>query len=120
MKDFAKHALLASVIFGSFTKVSSKQAAIVSKDFRNPPVQNHIYAWWHWMTGYISKEGITKDLEAMKQQGIPSATILNVYRDIGKVNFPPIRFDSKQRYDAFLHALKEAKRWGWPVLPKLK
>lgn len=48
--------------------------------FVNPPAENHIGTWWHWMNGHITREGITQDLEAMHAQGISHATILNVSR----------------------------------------
>ena len=38
--------------------------------FQNPPLQYRPYVWWHWMGSNFSKEGITKDLEAMKDAGI--------------------------------------------------
>jgi hypothetical protein len=40
-------------------------AASLEEDFNNPPGDAQPYVWWHWMGSNISKEGITKDLEAM-------------------------------------------------------
>ena len=34
--------------------------------------------WWHWMHGYVSKDGITADLEAMKEQGLGGFTLFDV------------------------------------------
>ena len=53
--------------------VSCKQAPdaeLNTKEFENPPLSSSIHAWWHWLDNSITKEGITKDLEAMKKQGI--------------------------------------------------
>jgi len=51
---------------------------INKNDFITPPSTVIIHAWWHWIDGAITKVGITKDLEAMHQQDISQATILNV------------------------------------------
>lgn len=86
---------------------------LVRKGFVTPPDQVKMHTWWHWLDGNITKDGITKDLEAMKAQGIVQATILNVGlfadRDFGvkKVNF-----NSPEWFDMFQWALKEADRLG--------
>ena len=43
----------------------------------NPPESAKPETWWQWMNGNISKEGITADLEAMKQIGLGGAAIVN-------------------------------------------
>lgn len=82
-------------------------------EFMNPPESASIYTWWHWLDNAITKEGITRDLEAMKQQGITGATILNVglfgEKDMG---VPQIIFGTDQWYDMFKWALQEANRLG--------
>ncbi|MCC6698481.1 MAG: glycoside hydrolase family 2 [Candidatus Hydrogenedentes bacterium] len=45
-------------------------AADLEKDFANPPDATKPRCYWYWMDGHITKEGITKDLEAMRQVGI--------------------------------------------------
>ncbi|MBA4850163.1 glycosyl hydrolase [Emticicia sp. BO119] len=40
------------------------------KDFQTPPNAAKPRVWWHWMNGNITKEGIRKDLDWMKQVGI--------------------------------------------------
>jgi hypothetical protein len=96
--------------------ISCKQtpsAKLNPQDFRNPPVVNSIHAWWHWVDNAITKEGITKDLEAMKKQGISTATILNVglfdERDLG---VPQVKFGTDEWYQMFEWALTEANRLG--------
>ena len=46
--------------------------------FAHPPRQMQPFVYWMWMGSNISKEGITKDLEAMKDSGIGGATIFNL------------------------------------------
>ena len=82
-------------------------------DFNSPPQSVKLHTWWHWLDGAITKEGITKDLEAMQQAGVVQATILNIGlfdgRDFG---VPQVKFNSPQWYEMFQWALQEANRLG--------
>ena len=83
------------------------------ENFIHPSTKAQVRVWWHWMDGNITKEGITKDLEAMKQQGISQATILNVglfdQKDFG---ISRVKFNSPEWYEMFRWALQEASRLG--------
>ena len=46
--------------------------------FANPPKEAHAGAWWHWMGGQVTKEGIEKDLDWFVRMGITSATIFGM------------------------------------------
>ena len=46
--------------------------------FTNPPDSTRPYVLWMWMGSNISREGITRDLEAMKDAGIGGATIFSL------------------------------------------
>ena len=82
-------------------------------DFKNPSPTAHVHTWWHWMDGRITREGITKDLESMKQQGIVQTTILNVGMSAGKdLAVEQIKFNTEQWYGMFQWALQEANRLG--------
>ena len=45
-------------------------AAALDRAFRDPPESARPWAYWWWLDGAASLEGITADLEAMKRQGI--------------------------------------------------
>jgi len=82
-------------------------------DFRNPPANVKVHNWWHWLDGAITREGITRDLEAMKKQGIGQATILNIGLFNGKdFGVQRVIFNTPQWHEMFLWALKEANRLG--------
>jgi hypothetical protein len=53
-------------------------AASPEEVFRNPPDTAKPGVWWHWMGSNVSKEGITRDLEAFKKAGISGATIFGM------------------------------------------
>ena len=77
--------------------------------FLNPPDSARPQAWWHWMNGNITKEGITADLEAMKGIGLGGATIVNV--DCG-IPRGPVTFMSPEWREDFKFAVQEANRLG--------
>jgi hypothetical protein len=71
------------------------------------------------MGSNFSKEGITKDLEAMAEVGIGGATIFNITSSVQNSHvpmlnnpFPEQTFRSEAYWDAFGHTLAEAKRLG--------
>ena len=60
------------------TEKEDLSIASLASEFADPSVEYGPYVWWHWMGSNFSKEGITKDLEAMKEAGIGGATIFNL------------------------------------------
>src|SRR2546430_2082364 len=77
--------------------------------FRNPPQEARPQTWWHWMNGNITREGITADLEAMKEIGLGGAQIFNVD---GGIPVGPVNFLSPQWLEMMKHAATEAGRLG--------
>lgn len=77
--------------------------------FKNPPPSARPHTWWHWMDGNVTKEGITADLEAMKEVGIGGAQMFTVAQGIPK---GPVDYMSQQWRDMTAHAVKEAGRLG--------
>jgi hypothetical protein len=81
----------------------------LAEDFQNPPASAKPQTWWHWMNGNVTKEGITADLEAMRNVGLGGAQIFNV--DSG-IPAGPVKFLSPEWHEMFKHAVKEANRLG--------
>ena len=50
----------------------------LAQDFQTPPDSAKPRTWWHWVSGNVSSEGITADLNAMKQIGVGGAQIFTV------------------------------------------
>ena len=84
-----------------------KQTITLEEGFKNPPNQSKARTWWHWISGNVSKSGITKDLEAMKAVGIQEAQLFNVH-----LGFPtgPVKYLSEEWLDLFKFSAEEAKR----------
>jgi hypothetical protein len=80
--------------------------------FRNPPDWAKPWVYWFWLNGYITKEGITADLEAMKRAGVGGVLIMEV--DQGTPP-GPISFASQEWRELFKFVVKEADRLGLKV-----
>jgi len=77
--------------------------------FRTPPDSARPWAYWFWMNGNISREGITADLEAMRRAGLGGGLIMEV--DEG-VPAGPVKYMSKEWWQLTRHAIAEADRLG--------
>jgi hypothetical protein len=64
------------VAFVGLTSCRDKNS--LESQFLNPPETVKTGAYWYWISGNLSKEGVTKDLQAMKEAGINSAFIGNI------------------------------------------
>ena len=64
------------------------------------------------MNGNVTKEGITADLEAMKQIGLGGAEIFDA--DCG-IPPGPVKFNSPEWHEMFKHAVQEADRLGLQI-----
>ncbi len=81
----------------------------LGKGFLNPPASARPQAFWMWMNGHITKNGITLDLQAMKKMGLAGAFIFNTGTGIPE---GPINYGSSDWDEMVLHAMAEAKRLG--------
>lgn len=52
------------------TASRSDAADKLAAGFAEPPAEARPRVWWHWMNGNISRDGVRRDLEWMKQAGI--------------------------------------------------
>ena len=98
---------MASVLFA--LAASAALADSLETGFLNPPDSAKPQTWWHWMNGNITSNGITADLEAMKQIGLGGATIVNVSEGIPH---GPVNFMSPEWRADFKFAMQEANRLG--------
>jgi hypothetical protein len=78
-------------------------------DFISPTDENTLWCYWYWIGDDISKEGITKDLEAMKAAGIGATFIGNINPEEKDGKVPML---SEDWWDHMIHAVNEGKRIG--------
>ena len=83
----------------------------LEQSFRTPPDSVKPWVFWFWINGNISHEGITNDLEAMKEVGINGVLWMEVsgpwWAPQGK-----IEAGSKEWHEAMQWAIAEADRLG--------
>ena len=98
------------------------QTRDLAKMFSQPPMEYRPYVWWHWMGSNFSKEGIRKDLEAMKEAGIAGATIFNITSAVQESHYPiegnpwpEQTYRSPAYWDALVFAAQEAERLGMKI-----
>lgn len=68
----------------TYPLVRKADTSALVKSFQTPPKDARPQVWWHWMDGNVSKEGIRKDIEWMKRNGIGGFHQF----DAGGVNMP--------------------------------
>jgi hypothetical protein len=54
---------------------STAAASELETVFRSPPDAAKAWCYWWWLNGAASKEGITRDFEEMKKEGIAGALL---------------------------------------------
>src|SRR5262245_48300551 len=107
----AAAAVFAVLISFAPTHAQSEADALAQR-FRNPPDSARPRTWWHWTSGNITREGITKDLEWMKRVGIAGFQLADVGTGGGQTVERTIDFGTPEWYDAVRHAAAEAQRLG--------
>jgi hypothetical protein len=80
--------------------------------FKEPPQSARVRVWWHWMSGNVTKEGITADLEWMKRVGLGG--VQHVEADLGTAQYvdTALKLLSPGWRDAFHYAAAECDRLG--------
>jgi hypothetical protein len=104
-----------SFVFITLIHLSAITAAgTLESDFRDPPGEAGVRCWWWWLNSNVTKEAITKDLEAMHDKGFSGAMIFDAGTEL---RWGPDRnvpngpmYSGAEWTELFLHALREAKR----------
>lgn len=74
--------------------------------FTNLPDSIQTSVYWHWISGNISKEGVIKDLESMKQAGINRAFIANIGLSAAEAPTGDVQIFSDEWWEILHAALK--------------
>jgi hypothetical protein len=78
-----KHGLLITLCLLTLTGTAQLRGKMISSDklkevFMHPPKSAKPWVFWYWMYGAVTREGITADLQAMKQAGIGGAYLMPI------------------------------------------
>ncbi len=82
----------------------------LERGFLNPPESTRPWCYWYWISDHISRDGITKDLEAMRRVGIGEALIGNIYLDDTRIG--DVKVLSEAWWEMVEHAVREGGRIG--------
>src|SRR5512139_385852 len=109
---FMRYALLTTLSLLLIIHAAAVQAAgpDLESGFDNPPAQTKPWCYWYWISDNISKEGITRDLEAMARVGIGEALIGNVFFEDTAPG--DIKVLSEPWWEIVEHAIREGGRVG--------
>ncbi|MCK5861192.1 MAG: hypothetical protein KAH38_01815, partial [Candidatus Hydrogenedentes bacterium] len=88
------------------------QATDLEAGFMDPADAMRPWVYWFFIDGNLSREGMTADLEAMKEAGIGGMIIMEV--DVG-IPRGPVAFMSDEWCALFKHAVEEAERLGLQI-----
>lgn len=88
------------------------RAGALEDGFAKPPEETKPYCYWYWINGHISREGISRDLEAMARVGIGQAYIGNI--EAGG-SHGPVKVLTPEWFDLVYHAVREGARTGVKV-----
>lgn len=90
-------------------KKMAKDWHAIESVFKNAPDSLQTSVYWYWVSDNISKEGVIKDLQAMKKVGINRAFIGNIgLAEIPKEKWGTVQIFSDEWWDIVHTALKTA------------
>jgi hypothetical protein len=89
----------------------------LAQQFDAPADDYKPHVWWHWLGSNFSKDGMTKDLQAMKKAGIGGVVVFNApsWIDPSKNPWQHQTYRSVAYWDALKHALVEAQKLNMTV-----
>lgn len=92
--------------------ITKERYSHIQEGFITPQDTNDVWCYYYWIDDDISKEGVTKDLEAMKDFGIGGILVGNINPD--EVDGPVPLF-SDEWWDITIHTVNEGHRLGIDV-----
>jgi hypothetical protein len=102
---------LVSAAFAQVKKTPARNS--LEQVFRHPPEAAKPWVFWYWMQGAVTREGITADLQAMKQAGIGGAYLMPIKGPANPpyIN-PPVLQLSPEWWAMVQYTMQEADRIG--------
>lgn len=100
-------------LWATATRASPTPAGALAAAFDAPPPTACPAIYWYWLGGAVTSEGITADLEAMREVGIDQALLFTIggpNKESGVV--PPAATLSPYWWTLVRHATSEARRLG--------
>lgn len=107
-----KRIILFLLFFGANELFAQSSFSMLQEQFKHLADGTRPGCFWYWLNDNVSKEGITKDLEAMQRVGIGKAFIGQIYDRRKETDTPPgtVKFMSDEWWQLLQWAVKEADR----------
>ena len=97
------------IFFGWLACSFHLSAQSLEENFINPPSSTKPKTMMFAMSSNMSKEGMTKDLEAMEKVGIGGFLLFNISQGIPN---GPVKYNSDEHHDILKHTAIESERLG--------
>ncbi|MDR1010876.1 MAG: hypothetical protein LBM04_07075 [Opitutaceae bacterium] len=99
----------ASALPASASSTATLGIAALESQFAKPPPSARPKTFWIWVNSNVSRDGITRDLEAMQRAGVGGVFIFD-----GSTYMPPgnATYHSQSWRDLMGHTIREGKRLG--------
>ena len=91
---------------------SGQNAQELYNGFIHPDQSSRPRVWWHWMNGNITKDGIRKDLQWMKQSGIVGFHVFDAGLETPQIVEKRLEYMTPAWKDAFRYAIQLADSLG--------
>jgi hypothetical protein len=89
--------------------------AVVEKAFAAPPSEARAWVLWFWLSGNITRDGITTDLEAFRSAGAGGVLLMSGSL-VPQYVQPTVEFMSAEWRALFVHAVRECDRLGMKLV----
>src|SRR5882724_9461817 len=109
LKSLLPVALIVGMFAGLALGAPAESNSALESSFVTPPASARPRTFWFWMNGHVTRDGITRDLEAMSRVGIGGVLIYD-----GGTYLPPgpVGYLNPEWRQLMTHAIKEGKRLG--------
>ncbi len=110
----ARHVIAFVFVFSFFTTFSNVSGTDLEEGFKDPGPQARPRAYWNWLNGAVTHEGLTRDLEEAKAKGLGGLEMWDTEAMKNPNGFVPAGppFMGPESVAAMHHSMKEAKRLG--------
>lgn len=113
MKRICMLLMVASLFFAGCNRHSQTELKNI---FQDPPQSAKPWVFWYWMHGAVTSEGVSADLEAMRQAGIGGAYLMPIKDVVVPPHISnPARQLTPEWWALVRHAMNEAKRLGLQI-----
>jgi hypothetical protein len=111
--------LTIAIVLAAATGGAAVDDGFTSAEFHAPPARCAPHVTWQWVGYNITKEGITKDLESMKNAGVGGAIIFQItsagtsrFAPVANTYSPGVEYYNDKWFALLRHAAREASRLG--------